>query len=166
MRYFSTFLSLAALFFGPFFNISHAADSSPEFEQFAQIAQATADRQGATILVQYDAEKRLLHIAREFKVNQYRKMTQVQSVKIDDLEPTAELGTSSVVQDPWLKIHCINKKKQVQLDSTQEINNVLDEDLTKQERLALLTLPCHPSELKKLADAYARFRQSVATVKK
>jgi len=166
MRQFSIFLLLAALFCGFVVRVTQAVDAVPEFEQFAQIAQESANKQGAAILVKYDEEKRLLQIAREFKVNQFRKMTQVQSVKIDDLEMIADANSTPGLADPWLKIHCVGKKKNVQLDSTQEINNVLDEDYTKAEKTAVLTLPCYPSELNKLAEAYAKFRQSAGVARK
>jgi hypothetical protein len=136
--------------------------ASPEFQQFAQLAQAAADKQGAQILVQYDADQRLLKVSRQFQVNQYRKMTQVQTVKIDDLTDVAEGSSVGGMQEPWLRIYCHDKKKKVQLDSTQEINGAVDDGLTNQEYLAFLLLPCQSGELQKVQDAYAVFKKSVS----
>jgi hypothetical protein len=138
-----------------------AQDVTPEFTRFAQLAQFAAEKQGANILVKYDAQKRLLQVARQFPVNQFRKMTQIQSVVIDKLEDQAEISGIANMPDPWLKIGSKGQKKIVQLNSTQEINGVEDEDLAKEEHLAFLTLPCHPGELKKLQDAYGEFKKSV-----
>jgi hypothetical protein len=132
-----------------------AQEITPEFTRFAQLA----EKQGDGILVKYDPQKRLLQVARQFSVNQFRKMTQVQSVAVDKLEYQAGI---SDMPDPWLKIGSKGQKKIVQLNSTQEINGVEDEDLSKEEHLAFLILPCHPGELKKLQSAYAGFKKSVS----
>lgn len=148
----------------PWFVISglDAAAVPQEFQQFSQLAVAAAQKQGAEILVKYDAEKKLLQIARRLKVNEFRTLTQVQSVRVSDLADEAELVTIGVAAEPWLKIRCRDNKKKVQINSTQTINSVEDEELSKEERLAFVTLPCHPTELKKVQTAYAAFKQSVS----
>lgn len=143
-------------------SVAGAAENSPAFGQFAQAAQAAAAKQGATLLVKYDAARRLLQVAREMKVNEFRRLTQVQSVSVDKLAAEAELTSLGERFEPWLKIPCVDQKKAVQLDSTQEINGARDDELSKEERLGFLMLPCHPSELKKVQAAYAEFKKSVA----
>ncbi|MDR2463513.1 MAG: hypothetical protein LBD30_07015 [Verrucomicrobiales bacterium] len=151
----------AVVLFGVILSVGHAAENSPAFGQFAQAARSAALKQGTTLLVTYDGKKRLLQVAEEMRVNQFRKLTQVQTVPIDKLADEAELISLGGRAEPWLKIPCRDQRRAVQLDSTREINGVHDGELDKEERLSALILPGHPAELKKVMAAYAEFKKSV-----
>ncbi|MDD5261682.1 MAG: hypothetical protein PHD76_07515 [Methylacidiphilales bacterium] len=150
-------LPLLFLFFCP---LAHAEDTSSAFEQFRQVAQPAAEKLGEKIVFQYDPGKHILKIGRELKINELRKMTQIQTVKIDYLEDAGALDGVPSMPEPWIKIRCLNNEKHVQVDSSQTVDGAEIEDLAKSETLRFLIIPCRQKDLKAVLEAYATFRES------
>lgn len=134
-----------------------AAELPPAFEDFRKILEESAARGGQKLIIRFDPEKGMLTVGTELQLNEMRKNVATQMVPVKYLEKTVELEGLKQMPEPWIKIRCKDGSKRVERERKIYIEGAEVEEVTKEESVAFIVIPCSRSDLRKAQEAAERF---------
>jgi hypothetical protein len=122
--------------------------SGKAFAEWKATMEFSAKRLGETVLISFDAEKKLLVVKTELALNDARKNTLLQTVPVAFLSPEIELEGKGQLQEPWIRLRCQTGKK-VRVQRRVVIDGVEVSELSKDEDKPFLVISCQRNDLKK-----------------
>lgn len=150
--------ALFIIFFLAFSTVGSLADEiNSAFLLWKETLETSAKKLNEQVVISLDRNKGRLLIEKEFQLNPFRKNTQSQSVLITNLSTEIELTGMARLPEPWIRIPTKNEQKKVINTRRVVINGVEVEEVTKQQPMAFLVIPCHRSDLKKAKELGEQF---------
>jgi hypothetical protein len=117
------------------------------FAEWKDTLEVSAQKLGETLVLTLDRKRGLLIVSKEFRLNEMRKNTLVQSVPVAGLVPEIEFEGVSRLPEPWIKIRCQNNQKRVSSQKRVLIEGAEVEEVSKDENKTFLVISCHRSDL-------------------